>query len=74
MSWGPTSLGFAVRSCVTWHVAMRPCKRRALDKSDPLDRLTDQVEKAKAGIRSLVEHPFRVIKRQLGYCFDEKIQ
>ena len=52
---------------VTWHVAMRPGKRRALDKSDPLDQLTDQVEKAKAGIRAKVEHPFRVIKRQFGY-------
>ena len=46
---------------------MRPGKRRALDKSDPLDQLTDQVEKAKAGIRAKVEHPFRVIKRQFGY-------
>jgi IS5 family transposase len=55
------------KSCVTWHVAMRPGKRRALDKSDPLDQLTDRVEKAKAGIRAKVEHPFRVIKRQFGY-------
>ena len=52
---------------VTWHVAMRPGKRRALDKSNPLDQLTDRVEKAKAGIRAKVEHPFRVIKRQFGY-------
>lgn len=46
---------------------MRPGKRRALDKSNPLDQLTDRVEKAKAGIRAKVEHPFRVIKRQFGY-------
>lgn len=46
---------------------MRPGKRRALDKSDPLDQLTDQVEKAKASVRAKVEHPFRVIKRQFGY-------
>jgi len=52
---------------VTWHVAMRPGKRRALDKSDPLDQLTDQLEKAKAGIRAKVEHPFRVIKCQFGH-------
>jgi IS5 family transposase len=51
---------------------MRLGKRRALDKSDSLDRLTDKVEKAKAGIRSQVEYPFRVIKRQFGYCFDKK--
>ena len=28
-------------------LAMRPGKRRALDKNDPLDQLTDQIEKAK---------------------------
>ena len=52
---------------VTWHVAMRPGKHHALDKSDPLDQLTDKIEKAKASIRAKVEHPFRVIKRQFGY-------
>jgi transposase, IS5 family len=53
---------------VTWHVAMRPGKRKALNKDEPLDALTDQIEKAKAGIRAKVEHPFRVIKRQFGYA------
>ena len=52
---------------VTWHVAMRPGKRKALDKIDPLDQLRDKIEKAKAGIRAKVEHPFRVIKRQFSY-------
>jgi IS5 family transposase len=52
---------------VAWHIAMRPGKRRALDKNDPRDALTDKIEKAKAGIRAKVEHPFRVIKRQFGY-------
>jgi len=52
---------------VTWHVAMRPGKRKALDKNDPLDVLTDKIEKAKAGIRAKVEHPFRVLKRQFGF-------
>jgi IS5 family transposase len=46
---------------------MRPGKRRALDKSDRLDQLTDKIEKAKASFRSKVEHPFRVIKRKFGY-------
>ncbi len=55
------------RKGVAWHIAMRPGKRRALDKNDPLDALTDKIEKAKAGIRAKVEHPFRVIKRQFGY-------
>ena len=53
---------------VTWHVAMRPGKRKALDKENkPIDALIDQVEKIKASIRAKVEHPFRVIKRQFGY-------
>jgi IS5 family transposase len=56
-----------VKLSVTWYVAMRPGKRRALVKSDPLDQLTDKIEKAKAGIRAKVEHPFRVIIRQFGY-------
>jgi transposase, IS5 family len=53
---------------VTWHVAMRPGQRKALNKDDPLDALTDKIEKAKAAIRAKVEHPFRVIKRQFGYA------
>jgi IS5 family transposase len=52
---------------VTWHDAMRPGKRRALNKSNPLDQLTDQAGKAKAVIRANVMHPFWVIKRQFGY-------
>jgi len=53
---------------VTWHVAMRPGKRKELDKeNNPVDALIDQVEKIKASIRAKVEHPFRVIKRQFGY-------
>ena len=38
-----------------------------LDKADPMDALTDQVERLKASIRAKVEHPFRVIKRQFGH-------
>jgi IS5 family transposase len=52
---------------VQWHTAMRPGKRRALDKNNAADALIDQAEKLKAGIRAKVEHPFRVIKRQFGY-------
>jgi IS5 family transposase len=51
---------------VQWHVAMRPGLRKLLDKADPKDALTDQVERIKASIRAKVEHPFRVIKRQFG--------
>ena len=52
---------------VTWHIAMRPGKRRTLNLNDLLDALTDKIEKAKAGIRAKVEHPFRVNKRQFGH-------
>lgn len=46
----------------TWHVAMRPGKRRALDRASPLGKLLDEIECAKARIRAKVEHPFHVIK------------
>jgi transposase, IS5 family len=52
---------------VAWHVAMRPGKRRALDKANEADALIDQAEKLKASVRAKVEHPFRVIKRQFGF-------
>jgi IS5 family transposase len=53
---------------VDWHVAMRPGKRRALDKSRESGRLTEKVEKLKASVRAKVEHPFRVVKQQFGYA------
>ena len=52
---------------VNWHVAMRPGKRKVLDKSKPRGAILDQLERAKARIRDKVEHPFRVIKRQFGH-------
>ena len=52
---------------VTWHVAMRPGTRKALNKDNPADALINKAEKLKAGIRAKVEHPFRVIKRQFGH-------
>jgi IS5 family transposase len=50
---------------VPWQVqvALRPGKGRALDKSNPIEALTDKIEK----LRAKVEHPFRVIKHQFGY-------
>jgi len=51
-----------------WHVAMRPGKRKQLDKVNNLaDALINKVEQIKASIRAKVEHPFRVIKRQFGF-------
>jgi len=52
---------------VTWHVAMRPGQRRALNKGSAKGRLAEQIERIKASIRAKVEHPFRVIKRQFGH-------
>lgn len=52
---------------VHWLVAMRPGKRKVLDKSTPMDAILDKLEQAKAHIRAKVEHPFRVIKRQFGH-------
>ncbi|MEX3960565.1 IS5 family transposase [Trinickia sp. EG282A] len=50
-----------------WHIAMRPGKRRALNKNTPLGQLVDECERLKARIRAKAEHPFRVIKRQFGH-------
>lgn len=50
-----------------WHVALRPGKRRVLDKSTPMGAILEQMEQTKARIRAKVEHPFRVIKRQFGH-------
>ena len=55
------------RDDVTWHIAMRPGKRRTLDPAKPIEALTEQLEREKAGIRARVEHPFRVVKRQFGH-------
>jgi IS5 family transposase len=52
---------------ITWHIAMRPGKRKALNKDNAADALIDKIEKLKASVRAKVEHPFRVIKRQFGH-------
>ena len=52
---------------VNWHIAMRPGKRRALDKQSPLGTTLDKIEQLKASIRAKVEPPSRVIKRQFGH-------
>jgi IS5 family transposase len=48
-------------SKVTWHVAMKPGKRRVLPDT-PLGQLLEKIEHAKASIRAKVEHPFHVVK------------
>jgi IS5 family transposase len=53
---------------VTWHVAMRLGKRKALDKdNNPADALIDRLEKIKAAIRAKVEYAFGVAKRQFDF-------
>ena len=52
---------------VTWHLAMRPGKRRAPDRNSEAYTLLDKAEKLKASVRAKVEHPFQVIKRQFGF-------
>ena len=55
------------KDSVTWHIAMKPGKRKMLRKDKASDVLVNALEKLKAGIRAKVEHPFRVIKRQFGH-------
>lgn len=53
---------------VDWHIAMRPGKRKAMDKTSQLGVFDEKIEKAKASIRAKVEHPFRVVKQQFGHA------
>lgn len=46
---------------VTWHIAMKPSKRKALPKN-PWGERMEWIEQAKASIRSKVEHLFHVVK------------
>ena len=46
---------------VTWHVVMRPSKRKTLPGT-PLGDLLKRIEHTKASIRAKVEHPFHVVK------------
>ena len=46
---------------VTWHIALRPGKRKAL-KDTPQGNLVEWIEHTKARIRAKVEHPFHVVK------------
>jgi len=48
-----------------WIAAKRSLVKTIED--DKLREITEQLEHAKASIRAVVEHPFRVLKRQFGY-------
>ena len=49
---------------VDWRTAMKPGRRRQLDKSGP----EEAAEKRKASVRAKVEHPFLYVKRHFGYA------
>jgi IS5 family transposase len=53
----PENLGNAV----TWHVAMKRSKRKALPENK-LGRRIEKLEHLKASVRAKVEHPFHVVK------------
>lgn len=55
-----------IDKAIGFRIAMRHGKRRILPDT-PDDRLDDLFETAKAHIRAKGEHPFRVIKQQLGF-------
>lgn len=46
---------------VSWHVALKRSKRKALPKNK-LGRMLEKLEHLKASVRAKVEHPFHVIK------------
>jgi IS5 family transposase len=52
---------------VNWQIAMTPGKRRVLNLETASGQLRNASERVKAEIRAKVEHPFRVIKCQLGF-------
>lgn len=54
----------ARHSWFSWHIAMMPGKRKAMDKLTPTAAHLDQLEQIQARMRSKVKHPFRVIKRK----------
>ena len=52
---------------VIWQIASRRSTYKKHGKRSALYKAMRKIEKAKAQVRSKVEHPFRVIKRQFGY-------
>ena len=52
---------------VQWHVAVRPGKRCALDKTSSWGSLLDKAEEFKASVRAKVKHLFRAFKCQFRF-------
>ncbi len=51
---------------VTWYVALRPGKRRALPDTES-GRLRERIEQQKARVRAKVEHPFHIVKNVFAF-------
>lgn len=51
---------------VTWQIALRPGKRRALPDTES-GRLREWIEQQKASVRAKVEHPFHLVKNVFGF-------
>lgn len=51
-------------STVNWHIAMRPSERKKLSGREGSQQ--DRIEKMKASIRAVVEHPFHIVKNRFG--------
>jgi IS5 family transposase len=52
---------------VIWQLSARRSTDKTHGKRSALYKAIRKIERAKAQVRSKVEHPFRVIKRQFGY-------
>lgn len=57
---------WAPKRGITWHIAAKRGSVKAMPEGE-LKEATKHVEYLKAAIRSSVEHPVRLIKRQFGY-------
>lgn len=49
-----------------WHIAEKRSKVKAIRRKR-LRKMVEKLEHKKASMRAIVEHPFRVVKRQFGY-------
>jgi hypothetical protein len=50
---------------MTWSIAARSSRYKKHAKNSLIGRMLRNIEYAKAQVRAKVEHPFRVIKRQV---------
>jgi len=53
--------------CADWCIAEQPSKVKKLKKHPRINKVAIKIEYLKASVRAFVEHPFRIIKCQLGF-------